>query len=79
MRQSLNSFPHKCKSAAAIILMISNNLDHTIAQHPDELITYGGNGSFKIGHIQLTMKYLAEMSNDQTLVHMPSIRFIPLK
>jgi len=68
--KDFNSFPHKCKSAAAIMLMISNNLDHAIAQHPDELITYGGNGSVfqNWAQYRLTMKYLAEMSNDQTLV-----------
>ena len=68
--KDFNLFPHKCKSAAAIMLMISNNLDHAIAQHPDELITYGGNGSVfqNWAQYRLTMKYLAEMSNDQTLV-----------
>ena len=50
--------------------MIQNNLDYAVAQHPHELITYGGNGAvFKIGHTSLlTMKYLAEMTNEQTLV-----------
>ena len=68
--KNLNSFPHKCKSAAAIMLMISNNLDYAIAQHPDELITYGGNGSVfqNWAQYRLTMKYLAEMSDEQTLV-----------
>jgi len=68
--KDLNSFPHKSKSAASIMLMISNNLDHSIAQHPDELITYGGNGSVfqNWAQYRLTMKYLAEMSDQQTLV-----------
>ena len=68
--KDLNSFPHKSKSAASIMLMISNNLDHAIAQHPDELITYGGNGSVfqNWAQYRLTMKYLAEMSDQQTLV-----------
>lgn len=63
-------YPHKSKQAAAIMLMISNNLCDAIAQHPDELITYGSNGSVFQNWIQyrLTMKYLAEMENDQTLV-----------
>ena len=43
--RNINSYPHKSKQAAAIMMMLSNNLDVAIAQHPDELITYGGNGS----------------------------------
>ena len=43
--RSINDFPHKSKQAASIMLMISNNLDHAVAQHPHELITYGGNGA----------------------------------
>ena len=68
--RSIEEFPHKCKQAAAIMLMLSNNLDHVIAQHPDELITYGGNGAVFQNWAQylLTMKYLAEMADDQTLV-----------
>lgn len=68
--RSINDFPHKSKQAAAIMLMISNNLDFAVAQHPHELITYGGNGSVFQNWAQylLTMKYLSEMTNDQTLV-----------
>ena len=56
--------------AKAIMLMIQNNLDYAVAQHPHELITYGGNGAVFQNWIQyrLTMKYLAEMSDEQTLV-----------
>ena len=43
--RSINDFPHKSKQAAAIMLMLSNNLDDAVAQHPHELITYGGNGA----------------------------------
>ena len=66
----LEDFPHKSKQAAAIQLMLSNNLDYAIAQHPQELITYGGNGSVFQNWIQyrLTMKYLSEMTEEQTLV-----------
>ena len=68
--RSIYNFPHKSKQAAAIMLMISNNLDNDVAQHPDELITYGGNGSVFQNWAQylLTMQYLSEMTNDQTLV-----------
>ena len=67
--KNIDWFPHKSKQAAAIMLMISNNLDHVIAQHPHELITYGGNGSVFQNWAQysLTMKYLAEMTDEQTL------------
>lgn len=63
-------FPHKTVQAAAIMLMISNNLDYAIAQHPHELITYGGNGAVFQNWAQylLAMKYLAEMTDEQTLV-----------
>jgi urocanate hydratase len=63
-------FPHKSIQAAAIMLMISNNLDYAVAQHPHELITYGGNGAVFQNWAQylLTMKYLAEMTDEQTLV-----------
>lgn len=66
----LEGFPHRSKSAAAIMLMISNNLDNAVAQHPHELITYGGNGSVFQNWAQylLTMKYLSEMTDEQTLV-----------
>ena len=68
--RSINEFPHKSKQAAAIMLMLSNNLDTTVAQHPHELITYGGNGAAFMNWAQylLTMKYLAEMTDEQTLV-----------
>ncbi|HKK64182.1 MAG TPA: urocanate hydratase, partial [Bacteroidales bacterium] len=66
----LNDFPHQSKQAAAIMLMISNNLDRAIAQHPDELITYGGNGAVfqNWAQYRLTMQYLATMTDEQTLV-----------
>jgi urocanate hydratase len=66
----LEEFPHRSKSAAAIMLMISNNLDNAVAQHPHELITYGGNGSVFQNWAQylITMKYLSEMTDEQTLV-----------
>ena len=68
--RNINEFPHKSKQAASIMLMISNNLDNRVAQHPDELVTYGGNGSVFQNWAQylLTMQYLAEMTNEQTLV-----------
>ncbi|WP_417856257.1 urocanate hydratase [Xanthomarina gelatinilytica] len=66
----LDQYPAKSKQAAAIMLMIQNNLDHAVAQHPHELITYGGNGAVFSNWAQyrLTMKYLAEMTDEQTLV-----------
>lgn len=66
----IENFPHKSKQAAAIQLMLSNNLDHAIAQHPEELITYGGNGAVFQNWAQylLCMQYLAEMTDEQTLV-----------
>ncbi len=65
----LEDFPHKSKQAAAIQLMLSNNLDDAIAQHPQELITYGGNGSVFQNWAQylLCMQFLAEMTDEQTL------------
>jgi urocanate hydratase len=65
-----DEFPHLSKQAAAIMLMLSNNLDYAVAQHPHELITYGGNGAVFQNWAQylLCMKYLAEMSDEQTLV-----------
>lgn len=68
--KNIHEYPGKCLQAKAIMLMIHNNLDHAVAQHPHELITYGGNGAVFQNWIQyrLTMKYLAEMSEDQTLV-----------
>ena len=66
----IEEYPAQTKQAAAIMLMIQNNLDHAVAQHPHELITYGGNGGVFSNWAQyrLTMKYLAEMSDEQTLV-----------
>jgi urocanate hydratase len=68
--RSIEDFPHQSKQAAAIMLMLSNNLDNAVAQHPHELITYGGNGAVFQNWAQylLTMKYLATMTNEQTLV-----------
>jgi urocanate hydratase len=66
----IEDYPGKSQQAKAIMLMIQNNLDHAVAQHPHELITYGGNGAVFQNWIQyrLTMKYLAEMTDEQTLV-----------
>ena len=66
----IDDFPHKSRQAAAIMLMISNNLDPEVAQHPDELITYGGNGAVfqNWAQYRLVMKYLATMTDNQTLV-----------
>nr|MBA3899940.1 urocanate hydratase [Bacteroidota bacterium] len=67
--RSINDYPHQSKQAAAIMLMLSNNLDYAVAQHPHELITYGGNGAVFQNWAQylITMKYLAEMTDEQTL------------
>lgn len=66
----ISEYPGNSLQARAIMLMIQNNLDHAVAQHPHELITYGGNGAVFQNWIQyrLTMKYLAEMNDEQTLV-----------
>ncbi len=66
----IEDYPYKSREAASIMLMIQNNLDKRVAQHPYELITYGGNGAVFQNWAQylLTMKYLAEMSDKQTLV-----------
>jgi urocanate hydratase len=66
----IDEYPGNCEQAKAIMLMIQNNLHHDVAQHPHELITYGGNGSVFQNWIQyrLTMKYLSEMTEEQTLV-----------
>ena len=66
----IDDYPHHSRQAAAIMLMIQNNLDPKVAKHPHELITYGGNGAVFQNWIQyrLTMKYLAEMTDEQTLV-----------
>ncbi len=65
----ISEYPGKCEQAKAIMLMIQNNLDHAVAQHPHELITYGGNGAVfqNWAQYRLTMKYLAEMIEEQTL------------
>jgi len=62
-------YPGKCQQAKAIMVMIQNNLDPAVAQHPHELITYGGNGAVfqNWAQYRLTMKYLAEMTDEQTL------------
>ena len=69
----LSEYPYQCKQAGAIMLMIQNNLNPAVAQHPHELITYGGNGAVFQNWAQylLTMKYLSEMTDEQTL-HMYS-------
>ena len=66
----IKNYPHKSLQAASIMLMIQNNLDPAVAQHPHELITYGGNGAVfqNWAQYRLTMKYLSEMSDEQTLV-----------
>lgn len=66
----ISEYPGKSEQAKAIMLMIQNNLDYAVAQHPHELITYGGNGGVFSNWAQyrLTMKYLAEMTEEQTLV-----------
>ncbi len=65
----VNEYPGKSEQAKAIMLMIQNNLDYAVAQHPHELITYGGNGAVFQNWAQylLTMKYLSEMTDEQTL------------
>ncbi len=65
----LDEYPGKSNQAKAIMLMIQNNLDYAVAQHPHELITYGGNGAVFQNWAQylLTMKYLSEMTEEQTL------------
>ncbi len=66
----LEDYPHRSKQAASIMMMIQNNLDYAVAQHPHELITYGGNGAVfqNWAQYRLTMKYLSEMTDEQTLV-----------
>jgi urocanate hydratase len=65
----ISEYPGNSDQAKAIMLMIQNNLDYAVAQHPHELITYGGNGAVFSNWAQylLTMKYLSEMTNEQTL------------
>ncbi|AUS04148.1 urocanate hydratase [Pseudotamlana carrageenivorans] len=67
--RGISEYPAKSTQAAAIILMIQNNLDPAVAQHPEELITYGGNGAVFQNWAQylLTMQYLAQMTDEQTL------------
>ena len=66
----IDEYPYESRKAAAIMLMINNNLDKAVAQHPHELITYGGNGAVfqNWAQYRLTMKYLATMTDEQTLV-----------
>ncbi len=66
----IDEYPGKCDQAKSIMVMIQNNLDPAVAQHPHELITYGGNGAVfqNWAQYRLTMKYLAEMTDEQTLV-----------
>ena len=66
----IEDYPAKCHQAAAIMAMIQNNLDPRVAQHPHELITYGGNGAVfqNWAQYRLTMQYLSEMTDEQTLV-----------
>lgn len=66
----IGDYPHRSLAAAAIMLMINNNLDKAVAQHPHELITYGGNGAVfqNWAQYRLTMQYLSQMTDEQTLV-----------
>ena len=66
----IDEYPHRSRQAAAIMMMIQNNLDPRVAQHPHELITYGGNGAVfqNWAQYRLVMKYLSEMTDEQTLV-----------
>lgn len=68
--RNIDAYPHNSRHAAAIMVMLSNNLDEDVAQHPHELITYGGNGAVFQNWAQylLAMKYLATMTDEQTLV-----------
>ena len=64
----IGEYPAKCRQAAAIMLMIQNNLDKAVAQHPHELITYGGNGAVfqNWAQYRLTMKYLSATRSDSS-------------
>ena len=66
----IDEYPHRSRQAASIMMMIQNNLDPRVAQHPHELITYGGNGAVfqNWAQYRLVMKYLSEMTDEQTLV-----------
>ena len=68
--RNIEDYPYKSKQAAGIMLMLQNNLDYAVAQHPHELITYGGNGAVfqNWAQYRLACKYLAEMTDEQTLV-----------
>ena len=67
----IEDYPHNSKEAAGIMLMIQNNLDNRVAQHPHELITYGGNGAVFQNWAQylLTMRYLSEKRKKECLIH----------
>ena len=66
----IDEYPHRSRQSAAIMMMIQNNLDPRVAQHPHELITYGGNGAVfqNWAQYRLVMTYLSEMTDEQTLV-----------
>src|SRR5262245_35472396 len=68
--RAIDAYPARTRQAAAIMLMIQNNLDPRVAQHPHELITYGGNGTVfqNWAQYRITMRYLSEMTDEQTLV-----------
>jgi urocanate hydratase len=68
--RAIDEYPARCREAAAVMLMIQNNLDPLVAQHPHELVTYGGNGTVFQNWAQylLTMQYLSRMTDEQTLV-----------
>ncbi len=68
--RNIDEYPARSRQAAAIMMMIQNNLDPAVAQHPHELITYGGNGAVfqNWAQYRLVMKYLSEMTDEQTLV-----------
>ena len=68
--RNIDEYPARSRQAAAIMLMINNNLDYAVAQHPHELITYGGNGAVfqNWAQYRLTIQYLAKMTDEQTLV-----------
>ena len=68
--RGIDAYPGKSIQAKAIMLMIQNNLDHAVAQHPHELITYGGNGAVfqNWAQYRLVMRYLSQMTDEQTLV-----------
>lgn len=68
--RNINAYPQRSEQAAAIMLMLSNNLDESVAQHPHELITYGGNGSVfqNWAQYRICMQYLSQITEQQTLV-----------